>query len=121
MTELREVVMCEPIRTPVGRFGGSLASVSALGLATRAIEDLIARTGVDGSDVDDVIFGQGSPSSEAPPVARVAALDAGLPVTVGGYQLDRPAATSPRALCANWAPSTTPSTTTTTTPARSRG
>jgi acetyl-CoA C-acetyltransferase len=36
-----------------------------------------------------VIFGQGYPSSEAPPIARVAALDAGLPVTVGGYQVDR--------------------------------
>ena len=89
MTELREVVICEPLRTPVGRLGGSLASVSALSLATRVIEELISRTGLDGSDVDDVIFGQGYPSTEAPPIARVAALDAGLPVTVGGYQLDR--------------------------------
>jgi acetyl-CoA C-acetyltransferase len=89
MTELREVVICEPLRTPVGRFGGSLATVSALSLATRVIEELVARTGLDGANVDDVIFGQGYPSSEAPPIARVAALDAGLPVTVGGYQLDR--------------------------------
>ncbi len=89
MTELREVVVCEPLRTPVGRFGGSLATVSALSLATRVIEELITRTGLDGSVVDDVIVGQGYPSSEAPPIARVAALDAGLPVTVGGYQVDR--------------------------------
>ncbi|MES2171750.1 MAG: acetyl-CoA C-acyltransferase, partial [Actinomycetota bacterium] len=89
MTELREVVICSPLRTPVGRFGGSLATVSALSLATRVIEELIDRTGLDGAHVDDVIFGQGYPSSEAPPIARVAALDAGLPVTVGGYQLDR--------------------------------
>ncbi|MCU1413009.1 MAG: catF [Microbacteriaceae bacterium] len=89
MTELREVVICSPLRTPVGRFGGSLATVSALSLATRVIEELIVRTGLDGANVDDVIFGQGYPSSEAPPIARVAALDAGLPVTVGGYQLDR--------------------------------
>lgn len=89
MTELREVVICSPLRTPVGRFGGSLATVSALSLATRVIEELVARTGLDGANVDDVIFGQGYPSSEAPPIARVAALDAGLPVTVGGYQLDR--------------------------------
>lgn len=89
MTELREVVICEPLRTPVGRFGGSLASVSALSLATRVLEELVARSGLDGAHVDDVIFGQGYPSSEAPPIARVAALDAGLPVTVGGYQLDR--------------------------------
>jgi acetyl-CoA C-acetyltransferase len=89
MTELREVVICEPLRTPVGRFGGSLATVSALSLATRVLEELVARSGLDGSSVDDVIFGQGYPSSEAPPIARVAALDAGLPVTVGGYQVDR--------------------------------
>jgi acetyl-CoA C-acetyltransferase len=89
MTELREVVICEPLRTPVGRFGGSLATVSALSLATLVIEQVVARTGIDGSAIDDVIFGQGYPSSEAPPIARVAALDAGLPVTVGGYQLDR--------------------------------
>jgi len=89
MTELREVVICEPLRTPVGRFGGTLATVSALTLATRVIEELISRTGLDGSEVDDVIFGQGYPSTEAPPIARVAALDAGLPVTVGGYQIDR--------------------------------
>ncbi|MCU1513162.1 MAG: catF, partial [Microbacteriaceae bacterium] len=46
-------------------------------------------TGIDGAVVDDVVFGQSYPSSEAPPIARVAALDAGLPVTVGGYSLDR--------------------------------
>lgn len=89
MTELREVVICSPLRTPVGRLGGALATVSALSLATRVIEELIKRTGLDGAEVDDVIFGQGYPSSEAPPIARVAALDAGLPITVGGYQLDR--------------------------------
>ena len=89
MTELREVVICDPLRTPVGRFGGQLATVSALSLATLVIEQLLARTGLDGAQVNDVIFGQGYPSSEAPPIARVAALDARLPVTVGGYQVDR--------------------------------
>lgn len=89
MTELREVVICEPLRTPVGRFGGSLATVSALTLATRVIEELMVRTRLEGENVDDVIFGQGYPSSEAAPIARVAALDARLPVTVGGYQVDR--------------------------------
>jgi acetyl-CoA C-acetyltransferase len=89
MNELREVVICEPLRTPVGRFGGQLATVTALSLATLVIEQVMARTGLDGEVVDDVIFGQAYPSSEAPPIARVAALDARLPVTVGGYQVDR--------------------------------
>ncbi|TXN28400.1 acetyl-CoA C-acetyltransferase [Lacisediminihabitans profunda] len=86
---MRQVVICEPLRTPVGRFGGQFATLSALSLATLVIEQLVARTGLDGSLVDDVIFGQGYPTSEAPPIARVAALDARLPVTVGGYQVDR--------------------------------
>jgi acetyl-CoA C-acetyltransferase len=89
MSEMRDVVICEPLRTPVGRLGGQLATVTALSLATLVIEELMTRTGVAGSVVDDVIFGQSYPSAEAPPIARVAALDAKLPVTVGGYQLDR--------------------------------
>jgi acetyl-CoA C-acetyltransferase len=89
MTQLRDVVICEPLRTPVGRLGGQLATVTALSLATRVIEELMTRSSLDGAVIDDVIFGQSYPSAEAPPIARVAALDAKLPVTVGGYQLDR--------------------------------
>ncbi|WP_241972986.1 hypothetical protein [Cryobacterium sp. TMT2-14] len=53
------------------------------------ITALIERTGIDGAVVDDVILGQGYPTAEAASVARVAALNAGLPVTVGGVQVDR--------------------------------
>ncbi|WP_241980822.1 MULTISPECIES: hypothetical protein [Cryobacterium] len=53
------------------------------------ITALIERTGIDGAVVDDVILGQSYPTAEAAFVARVAALNAGLPVTVGGVQVDR--------------------------------
>jgi acetyl-CoA acetyltransferase family protein len=86
---MRDVVICEPLRTPIGRFGGAFKGVAPVDLASTVIAALLARTGIDGSVVDDVIFGQGYPSAEAPPIARVAALNAGLPVTVGGVQLDR--------------------------------
>jgi acetyl-CoA acetyltransferase family protein len=89
MSELRDVVICEPLRTPIGRFGGVFKSVAPVDLASAVIAALISRTGLDGAVIDDVIFGQGYPSAEAPPIARVAALNAGLPVTVGGVQLDR--------------------------------
>jgi acetyl-CoA C-acetyltransferase len=89
MSELRDVVICEPLRTPIGRFGGVFKSVAPVDLASAVIAALISRTGLDGAVVDDVIFGQGYPSAEAPPIARVAALNAGLPATVGGVQLDR--------------------------------
>jgi acetyl-CoA acetyltransferase family protein len=89
MTELRGVVICEPLRTPIGRFGGVFRDVAPVDLASTVIAALMFRTGLDGGVVDDVILGQAYPTAEAPPIARVAALDAGLPVTVGGLQLDR--------------------------------
>ncbi|WP_174844599.1 acetyl-CoA C-acetyltransferase [Cryobacterium serini] len=89
MTALRQVVICEPLRTPIGRFGGAFKTVAPADLAAAVIAALIERTGLDGALVDDVIFGQAYPSAEAAPVARVAALNAGLPVTVGGVQVDR--------------------------------
>ena len=89
MTELREAVICSPLRTPVGRMGGALATVPALELATTVLGALLERTGVDPAAIDGVIAAQGYPTMEAPAMGRVAALDAGFPVTTNGYQLDR--------------------------------
>jgi acetyl-CoA C-acetyltransferase len=86
---VREAVICEPLRTPVGRFGGVFREVGAAALASRVIGELVARTGLQGADVDDVIMGQCYPNGEAPAIGRVAALDAGLPVDVPGLQVDR--------------------------------
>src|SRR2546430_3208923 len=85
----REAVICETVRTPVGRFGGALRSVSAASLAALVIAELVQRAGLSPQDVDDVILGQCYPSGEAPAIGRVAALDAGLPVEVSGMQIDR--------------------------------
>lgn len=86
---MRDAVICEPLRTPVGRYGGVFKDVSAAELAATVVGELVRRTGIDGSGVDDVLFGQCYPNGEAPAIGRVAALDAGLPVTVPGLQLDR--------------------------------
>jgi acetyl-CoA C-acetyltransferase len=86
---MAEVVICEPLRTPVGRFGGVLRDVPARVLIADLIRQLVARSGLRGDDIDDVILGQGSPSGEAPSIGRVAALDAGLGITVPGQQVDR--------------------------------
>ena len=85
----RQAVICEPLRTPVGRFGGVLRDVPAAALAATAIAAVIQRAGISGSDVDDVLLGQCYPNGEAPAIGRVAALDAGLPVEVSGLQVDR--------------------------------
>ncbi len=84
-----QVVICEPVRTPVGRYGGVLRGVSAEDLAAAAIRGLLERTGVAAEVIDDVLLGQCYPSMAAPAVGRVAALNAGLPVSVTGLQIDR--------------------------------
>ena len=89
MMTTRDAVICEPLRTPVGRFGGVLRDVGAAALAATVIRELVARTGLAGEHVDDVIMGQCYASGEAPAIGRVAALDAGLPVEVPGLQIDR--------------------------------
>ena len=84
-----EAVICEPVRSAVGRYGGVYRDVPVTHLASTVIRGLLDRTGVPNDAVDDVILGQCYPNGEAPALGRVAALDAGLPVEVGGYQLDR--------------------------------
>src|SRR6202453_1006626 len=86
---MREAVICEPLRTPVGRFGGVFRDVPAADLAAAVIRELVSRTGVAPEQIDDVLLGQCYPNGEAPGIGRVAALDADLPITVTGYQLDR--------------------------------
>jgi len=86
---MNEVVISEPVRTPVGRFGGALASLSAADLASTLLTELVRRTGLQEGDVDDVVLGQCYPSGEAPAIGRIAALNAGLGTGVPGLQLDR--------------------------------
>jgi acetyl-CoA C-acetyltransferase len=86
---MRDALICEPLRTPVGRFGGVFRDVPVTELATTVITALLERTGLAGDQIDDVLLGQGYANGEAPALGRVAALDAGLPVTVPGVQIDR--------------------------------
>lgn len=87
--QLRDAVICEPLRTPVGGYGGVFRDVTAAALAATVVRAVLARTGVPAEAVDDVILGQCYPNGEAPAIGRVAALDAGLPVEVPGLQVDR--------------------------------
>ncbi|MGU3438206.1 acetyl-CoA C-acetyltransferase [Actinomycetes bacterium M1A6_2h] len=86
---MTEAVICEPIRTPVGRYGGILKDVPVTTLASTVMKGLVDRTGLTAEDIDDVIFGQGYPNGEAAAIGRIAALDAGLDVSVPGLQIDR--------------------------------
>lgn len=86
---LREVVICEPVRTPIGRYGGMFKSLTAVELGVAALTGLLERTALPADAIDDVVLGHCYPSSEAPAIGRVVALDSGLPVTVPGMQVDR--------------------------------
>lgn len=89
MAPMRDAVICEPLRTAVGRFGGVFRDVPAARLASTVIAALLERTGLPHETIDDVLLGQCYANGEAPALGRVAALDAGLPVDVPGLQIDR--------------------------------
>lgn len=86
---MRETVICEPVRTPIGRYGGMFKALSAVDLGVTALKGLLERTGLAPDAVQDVILGHCYPNSDAPAIGRVVALDSGLPVTVPGMQVDR--------------------------------
>ena len=88
---MSDVFICDYIRTPIGRFGGSLSSVRADDLGAVPLKALMARNaGVDWEAVDDVIFGCANQAGEDNRnVARMASLLAGLPVGVSGTTINR--------------------------------
>lgn len=82
--------LCDALRTPIGRYGGGLSAVRADDLAALPIAALIARTDIDPAAVDDVILGCANQAGEDNRnVARMAALLAGLPDSVGGVTVNR--------------------------------
>ena len=88
---MTEAYICDYIRTPIGRFGGALASVRADDLGAVPLRALMARNlGVDWQAVDDVIFGCANQAGEDNRnVARMSALLAGLPKDVSGTTVNR--------------------------------
>ena len=85
----QDAVICEPVRTPIGRYGGMFKSLTAVDLGVAALTGLLDRTGIPRDAVQDVILGHCYPSSEAPAIGRVVALDAG-PAGDGAGHAGRP-------------------------------
>jgi 3-oxoadipyl-CoA thiolase len=83
-------VIVDGLRTPFGRYGGALKDVRPDDMAAHVIRALVARTGVDPTTIDDVIFGAANQAGEDNRnVGRMAALLAGLPVEVAGQTVNR--------------------------------
>nr|WP_298898730.1 acetyl-CoA C-acetyltransferase [uncultured Altererythrobacter sp.] len=88
MTKRRAAIV-SPLRTPVGKFLGTLSPLDAGKLGAVILKALIERSGIDPSRVDDVVFSQGYGNAEAPAIGHWSWLAAGLPIEVPGFQLDR--------------------------------
>ena len=85
-----EAFIVDAVRTPMGRFGGQLATVRPDDLGARAIEAVVERTELPPDEVDDVYFGNANGAGEENRnVARMAALLAGLPMEVPGATVNR--------------------------------
>ena len=88
---MSEAFIVDYVRTPIGRFGGALASVRADDLAAAPLKALLARhAGLDASAIEEVIYGCANQAGEDNRnVARMAALLAGLPITTSGATVNR--------------------------------
>jgi acetyl-CoA acyltransferase len=87
---VRDAVIVEAVRTPVGRRNGSLSSIHSADLSAKVLTALAARAGIDPAQVDDVIWGCVSQVGEQTgDIARTAALSAGWPESVPGVTVDR--------------------------------
>lgn len=87
---MREAVIVDAVRTPVGRYGGALKDVRPDDLAALVIQTLVRRNNLDPASIEDVIFGCGNQAGEDNRnVARMAVLLSGLPVTVAGQTVNR--------------------------------
>ena len=86
---MRRAAIVNPVRTPVGTFGGGLRPVPVETLGGIVAKETLKRSGLDPKLVEDVVFAQSYAKSETPCVGRWIALDAGFPIEVPGLQMDR--------------------------------
>jgi 3-oxoadipyl-CoA thiolase len=98
---LKEAWIVEALRTPFGRYGGALSGVRPDDLAATVLEAVVARSGINPADIDDVILGCANQAGEDNRnVARMALLVAGYPVEVPGQTVNRLCGSGLQALAA---------------------
>jgi acetyl-CoA C-acetyltransferase len=94
----REIVVVGGVRTPMGKFGGYFAQLTAVDLAVMAIRELMARTPVSAEQLDAVIIGNVIQPAEAANISRVIALTAGVPRRVPAHTVHRNCASGMQAV-----------------------
>jgi len=87
--ELQDVVMCSPVRTPLGRFGGTLRNVMVYDLGAMVIRETLKRAGISAEMVDEVIMAHCRQAGNGPNPARTAAVKGGTPITVPAHTVNK--------------------------------
>ena len=96
---MREAVIVEAVRTPVGKLRGSLSAIEPISLAALILKEVVSRAGIDLAQVDDVVMGCVTQTGEqGANIARLAALYAGFPVTVSAVSINRMCGSSQQAI-----------------------
>jgi acetyl-CoA C-acetyltransferase len=86
---MKSVVITSAVRTPVGSIGGVFKDIQAVELTRVVLEEVVKRSGIEKSIVDEIIVGQAKQSTDAPNIARVAALAAMFPEEIPAYTVHR--------------------------------
>src|SRR4030081_401474 len=98
MEPSHDIVLAAPVRTPIGRFGGVLAGLSAAVRGTAAATAALSRAGLDPARVDQVIFGHARQAGGGPNTARQIAFRAGVPVERPAYTINQACASGLQAV-----------------------
>jgi acetyl-CoA C-acetyltransferase len=89
MMNTRDVVICNPVRTPIGAFGGSLKDVPATDLGAAAVRETLLRSGLDAKELASVVMGNVVQAGNRMNPARQAAIGGGVPVAVPALTVNR--------------------------------
>ncbi|MGB5050837.1 MAG: thiolase family protein, partial [Caldilineaceae bacterium] len=96
---MREAVIVEAVRTPAGKFRGSLSSIEPINLAALVLQEVLNRAGIDPAEVDDVMMGCVTQTGEqGANIGRLATLYAGFPVEVAAVSINRMCGSSQQAI-----------------------
>ncbi|MDH5385997.1 MAG: acetyl-CoA C-acyltransferase, partial [Candidatus Aminicenantes bacterium] len=87
--EKERIVILSAVRTPVGRFGGSLKDTSAVSLGVVASQEALKRAGIAPDQVDEVIFGQARQAGNGPNPARQVLYRTGVPVEKPAFTVNK--------------------------------
>lgn len=102
MVERDELVLCAPVRTPIGKFGGVLESLTAADLGSAAASACLERAGLDAQHVDQAVFGHARQAGGGPNTARQVSVRAGVPISSPAFTVNQACGSGLQAvLCAS--------------------